>query len=137
MKNLTELVDRYVAVWNEPDPERRRGMIHDLWADNATHLLQPPADIKASAAAVGMVPVLEICGHQALEQRVTRAHDQFVAPGTFTFRSRANPERIRDLVKLNWEMIRKEDGEVAAVGLELLFLDDRDRILTDYQFIEQ
>jgi hypothetical protein len=137
MKNLAEFVDRYVAVWNQPDPERRRVMIRELWSDQATHLLQPPVDIKASAAAVGMVSLLEIRGHKALEQRVTTAYEKFVAPGTFTFRPRANPERIRDLVKLHWEMVRNADGEVAAVGLELLFLDGRDWILTDYQFIEQ
>jgi hypothetical protein len=136
MKNLVEFVDRYVAVWNEPDPERRRVTIHELWSDQATHLLQPPVDIKASAAALAMVAILETRGHQALEQRITTAYEKFVAPGTFSFRPRAKAERIRDLVKLNWEMVRTNDGEVTAVGLELLFLDGHDRILTDYQFIE-
>jgi hypothetical protein len=53
------------------------------------------------------------------------------------FRPRTNPERIPDLVKFNWGNGSKTDGEVAAVGLELLFLDGRDWILTDYQFIGQ
>jgi hypothetical protein len=136
MKNLTDFVDRYMAVWNEPDPEHRRVMIHELWSDQATHLLQPPVDIKPSAAAVGMVPLIEIRGHEALEQRVTTAYEKFVAPGTFTFKPRGNPERIRDLIKLNSEMVRNADGEVTAVGLEPLFLDGGDCILTDYQFIE-
>lgn len=136
MKNLTELADRYVAVWNEPDPERRRAMIRELWDDDAIHRLQPPVDIKESAAAVGMTATLEIRGHEALERRISTSYDRFVAPGVFVFRRRSTPERIQDLVKLNWEMVRTETAEVKAVGLELLFLDRHDRIVTDYQFIE-
>jgi hypothetical protein len=33
-------------------------------------------------------------------------------------------------------MVRKSDGTVQAVGLELLVLDDDGRIRADYQFIE-
>jgi hypothetical protein len=32
--------------------------------------------------------------------------------------------------------VRTSDGEVAAVGLEVLVLDDDGRIRTDHQFIE-
>jgi hypothetical protein len=111
-------------------------MVRDLWTQDARHLLQPPIEIKDAAPAIGMIPVLGIRGHEALERRISKAYERFVAPGIFVFRRRASPERIRDLVKLNWEMIRRDNDEVKAVGLELLFLDDRDRILTDYQFIE-
>ncbi|MGH7711524.1 MAG: hypothetical protein ACREOG_09570 [Gemmatimonadaceae bacterium] len=135
MTDLTQLATRYVAVWNEPNADARRTLIRELWADDAIHLLQPPADIKQSAAAVGMIPVLEIRGHAALEWRVTTAHDRFVAPGEFQFRLGEPPERIRDLVKLDWEMIRTKNGEVEAGGVSLLFLDERDRIVTDYTFI--
>jgi hypothetical protein len=27
-----ELCDRYIAVWNERDPKRRRAMVAELWA---------------------------------------------------------------------------------------------------------
>jgi hypothetical protein len=32
VKDLQRLVDRYVALWNEPDPDARRKMIRELWA---------------------------------------------------------------------------------------------------------
>lgn len=73
MKNLAKLADSYLAVWNEPDPERRRAMVRDLWTEDASHLLQPPVDIKDSAAAIGMDAILEIRGHQALERRIAKA----------------------------------------------------------------
>ena len=31
MNNMHEFIDRYVAVWNEPDAERRRERIAELW----------------------------------------------------------------------------------------------------------
>jgi hypothetical protein len=37
MTKLDELVDRYVAVWNEPDADRRRECIAALWAEDGAH----------------------------------------------------------------------------------------------------
>jgi hypothetical protein len=59
-----------------------------------------------------------------------------LAPGEFSFRARDNAARLEDVVKFNWEMVRKSDGTVAAVGLGILVLGDDGRIRTDYQFIE-
>jgi hypothetical protein len=42
MNDPKQLVDRYVAIWNESDPERRRQGVAELWSEAATHLLQPP-----------------------------------------------------------------------------------------------
>jgi len=68
--------------------------------------------------------------------RVTRAYQEFVAPGEFTFKPRDNADRLHNVVKFNWEMISSRGGEVAGVGLEILILDEDGRIKTDYQFIE-
>ncbi|MFD9740662.1 hypothetical protein [Umezawaea sp. NPDC059074] len=131
-----ELTDRYVAVWNEPDADVRRDTIRELWADDATHVLRPPQDIRQAVEGLGFIATaLEARGHAALEFRVTRAHEEFVAPGTFTFSSRGNADRLHDVVKFTWEMV-SSDGEVAGVGLEVLVLDQDGRIRTDYQFIE-
>ncbi|MBF9132924.1 hypothetical protein I0C86_28780 [Plantactinospora sp. S1510] len=130
------LASRYVGVWNEPDAERRRAAVRGLWTEDAAHILQPPQEIREAVAGLGFpATALEARGHAALEVRVTRAYDDFVAPGTFTFRLRNNADRLHDVVKFNWEMV-SADGEVAAVGLEILVLHPDGRIRTDYQFIE-
>jgi len=36
-KEAEQLADRYVALWNEPDPERRRRMIAELWTEDEKH----------------------------------------------------------------------------------------------------
>jgi hypothetical protein len=34
---LTELIDRYCAVWNEPSPSRRGELLAQVWAHDATY----------------------------------------------------------------------------------------------------
>jgi hypothetical protein len=131
-----ELADRYVAVWIEPDTEQRRKRIAQLWAEDGVHILEPPLEVRETAATLGMTPTLKARGHDALQVRVTRSYEQFIAPGEFVFRARDNAARLDDVVKFSWEMVRTNDGEVSGVGLEVLVLDD-DRIRVDYQFIER
>jgi len=134
--DLTTLTDSYVAVWNEPDAGRRGAAVRALWSDDAVHVLQPPQEIRQAAAGLGFDRlVLEARGHDALERRVTRAYEEFVAPGTFSFRARGDADRLHDLVKFRWEMVGAP-GDVAAVGLEILLLGADGRIVSDFQFIE-
>ena len=132
-----DLADRYVAVWNESDPSTRRELLRHLWSSVALHRLQPPAEMRIAARSVGFSDaVLEARGHDELEQRVTRAYDEFVAPGTFTFRRRDDVARLGNVVKFHWEMIPRAGGDIAGVGLEVLIVDDDMRVQADYQFIE-
>jgi hypothetical protein len=131
----TELVDRYVAVWNEGDAARRRDAIAALWSEDAVHTLQPPQEVLDAAAALDVTPVFQARGHAELEARVARAHEEFVVAGKFSFRSKGNAARLGDVVRFNWEMV-SSDGEVAGVGLEFLVLAPDGRIRLDYQFIE-
>lgn len=57
MSDLTPIVDRYIAMWNETDPARRRSLIDGLWTSSGTYV-DPlmrgdgPAGIDAMVAAV-------------------------------------------------------------------------------------
>ena len=135
--NPQDLAGRYIALWNEPDAALRRKAIQVLWAEDGAHILQPPVEIREAAAALGFdSTTLEAHGYGALEARVTRSYDRFVAPGQYTFQPRDNAVCLHNVVKFNWEMIPADGGEVAGAGLEILVLDTDGRITTDYQFIE-
>jgi hypothetical protein len=134
MTHIKELADRYVAVWNEPDPERRRDAVRELWSADAVHALPAPAEIRERAARFGFDDlVLRVQGHDRLEIRVERSYQEFVAPGGHEFRLR-DADRIDDVVRLGWEMVTRPGGEVAATGLEVLLLGPDGRITADYQF---
>lgn len=136
MSDARELADRYVAVWNEPDADTRRRAVEDLWAEDGLHLLEPPEEIVKQAEEIGITATLEARGHDALVRRVTRAYDEFVAPGQFVFRRRGDVAALRDMVKLRWAMVPAGGGEVLAIGFDLLLLGPDGRIRSDYQFIE-
>jgi hypothetical protein len=137
MRDPNAIADRYVALWNEPDQNRRRKLIQELWTEDGAHILQPPREIRDIAArpGVGLSASLEARGYAALEARATSAHEEFVASGSFRFQRRDNVEIVADVIKFNWEMV-SADGEVVAVGLEFLVLGPDGRIQRDYQFIE-
>ena len=133
-----DLAERYVAMWNEADPDARRGVIRELWAEDAAHILQPPQEMRETAATIGFfAPVLEARGRRALEARVERAHEEFVASGEYVFRPRGDTIQLGDVVKFGWEMIRVAGGEQAGAGVEFVILDVHGRIRADYQFIER
>jgi hypothetical protein len=51
---LTELVDRYCAVWNEPDPSRRAELLAEVWAHDATYT-DPSVHATSADALLGHI----------------------------------------------------------------------------------
>jgi hypothetical protein len=54
MAHPNDIADRYVALWNEADPDRRRAAIAALWSEDGAHILQPPQEIREIAAQPGI-----------------------------------------------------------------------------------
>jgi hypothetical protein len=136
-RNAEQLADRFIALWNEPDPERRRRMIAELWTEDGSQVLQPPQEMREIAArpGLGMAATLEARGHAELEARAATAYEQWVGSGELSFRRRDDVEQLDDVVKFHWEAV-SPDGEVTAVGLDFLVLGAEARIRRDYVFIE-
>ena len=131
-----ELADRYVALWNEPDADRRRRTIAELWTQDARHFVQPPQQIRAIAAqpGIGLTAILEARGREEIEARVASACEHWVGVEGLSFRRRDDADRLGDVVKFHWEAVAK-DGTVFAVGLNFLILAADGRIERDYTFI--
>ena len=131
-----ELADRYLALWNEPDGERRRRMIAELWTEEGRHILQPPQEIRGIAArpGLGMTAILEARGYEQIEARAASVYEHWVASEGLAFRARDDADRLADVVKLHWEAVAK-DGTVFAVGLSFLVLAADGRIERDYTFV--
>ena len=120
MQNLSEIVERYVAVWNEPDAGRRRRAIAELWTEDGVHL----------------TPSGEARGHAAIEARIAGAHERLVRTGGNVFKPVDNIDGHHNTVKFNWLMLPAAGGDVSAVGFDFFVLGEDGRIQRDYQFIE-
>jgi hypothetical protein len=135
-KAAEELADRYLSLWNEPDADRRRRTIAELWTEDGRHILQPPQEIRVIAAqpGIGLTAILEARGHEEIEARVASAHEHWVGSEGLSFRRRDDAEQLGDVIKFHWEALDK-DGELFAVGLHVLVLAADGRIERDYTFV--
>lgn len=129
------LKQRYVSVWTEADPAARRTAIEQLWSEDGAIVLHPPVELRDAAAALGFTDAtLEAHGYDAIQARVTRAYEEFVAPGEFSFRASEPAVRLHDVVKLRWEMVPIGGGESVGAGVDVLVLDGSGKVRTSYQF---
>jgi hypothetical protein len=128
--------EKYIALWNEPDADRRGRMIAELWTEDGRHILQPPQEIREIAAGPGiaMPAILEARGHGAIEARAASVYEHWVGSEGLSFRGRDDADRLADVVKLHWEAIAG-DGSVFGVGLSFLVLAGDGRIERDYTFV--
>jgi hypothetical protein len=111
-----ELADRYLAIWNEPDPMVRRRQILDLWADDG---------VLISDASVSK-------GRAAIEARLTGMRNSRAAEG-LRFLSANSTQAHHGLIKFGWKLSDRDEA-VTAAWIDLLVLDERGRIKFDYQF---
>jgi hypothetical protein len=116
-----DFVDRYVALWNEPDADVRRRTIEELWAPDGSNY----------------TPAMQAVGYEALDARVTSAYETYVGSGKYTFRPHVPAVGHHGVVKVIWEMVTDPEEEIASIGIEFLVLDDQGRIASDHQFIVQ
>src|SRR5688572_28975349 len=135
-RSAAELAEKYLALWNEPDPDRRGRTIAELWTEDGRHILQPPQEIRGIAAqpGIGLTAILEARGHEEIAARAASAYEHWVGSEGLRFRRRDDADRLGDVVKFHWEAVTK-DGEVVAVGLDFLVLAAHGRIERDYTFV--
>jgi hypothetical protein len=119
-QQLERFIARYVAMWHEPDPQQRRAIVAELWADDAENCSRKFA----------------IRGLDAIVARVTRAHDEWVAQKGFVFRPAGNTDALDGVVKFLWEMVPRNGGPREALGLDVFLLQEDGRIRALYQFAE-
>ncbi|MBF6189603.1 MULTISPECIES: hypothetical protein [Nocardia] len=137
-QELSRFAERYIALWNEPDAEARHERVRQLWAeDGAQVLVDPPQAMREALARLSFpIPTVEIRGYEALDRRVDRAYEEFVAPGDHMFVPEGPAIRLSvNLIGLTWHMVTKADGAVVGGGYDVIALDDAGRIRWDHQYI--
>jgi hypothetical protein len=115
--DVDQIVDHYVAVWNEPDPELRRSAIAALWAEDGIELVEST----------------RFQGHEELDARIAEAHKEFVVNREFTVTSANDTFAHHDAVTFTIQLTTK-DGELAWAARVFLILGEDELIRYDYQF---
>jgi hypothetical protein len=104
----TEIIDRYLASWNEPDPAVRLEQTQAVWADDG--LL---AD-----------PLVHAVGPEAIADAIGALRDQL--PGHSLVRT-TGVDAHHDHARFGWT-VNAPDGSVAVAGIDVVtFTDGRIR----------
>ncbi|NUS12757.1 MAG: nuclear transport factor 2 family protein [Streptomyces sp.] len=118
------IVQKYLAVWREPDADARRRAVAGLWAPDG----------------VEFVEGARFRGHEELAERVGRAYELFVASGDYRVTDENHVTVHDDIVVLTIQLTHAKgprSGEVAWAARVFLLLDEDGRIRQDYQLTVQ
>ena len=85
MTELTTVVDGYIAMWNESDPQRRRFIIEQTWTEDGSYV----------------DPHAEVAGADGLDALVAAVQEQF--PG-YRFVLASGPETHHDRMRFTWQL---------------------------------
>ena len=110
---VEQLVDQYIAAWNETDPGTRRELIARTWADNGRYL----------------DPLMSGAGHDGIDAMIGGVQTQF--PG-YRFRRAGELDAHHNVIRFSWEL-GPEDGPALAGGVDFaVMVDDRLQSITGF-----
>ena len=117
LPNAAQTASRYIAVWNEADPSRRRALIAEQWAEDAQYL----------------DPMMQGNGHDGIDAMIAAVQDRF--PG-FRFTLHGTPDGHNDRVRFSWTL--GPDGAApVAHGTDFVQLTSDGRIRAVTGFLDQ
>ena len=113
MSNFTDIVDRYIVIWNETDDERRRNLIARTWTEDSTYL----------------DPLMRGEGRIGIDAMIRGVQAQF--PGLL-FRRTSEVDAHNDHLRFAWEL-GPEGGAALAGGVDFgVIVGDRLQTITGF-----
>ncbi|MGP4016838.1 nuclear transport factor 2 family protein [Saccharopolyspora sp. 5N708] len=112
-----ELLDRYIAAWNERDAIKRRAAVDELWTAEGTYT-DPLADVE---------------GREAIDSVIAAVQGQFP---DFVFRAGEVFDAHHNIARFTWEL-GPADAEAVVVGFDVAVLDDNGRIRNVHGFLDK
>jgi hypothetical protein len=116
MSDVHELIDCYIAAWNESDPERRRALVARTFSEDASYL----------------DPVLSGEGVAGIDAMIGAAQEQFQG---HRFALSAGPDAHHDRVRFEWSLA-VNGGEPIARGVDFAVLAEDGRLRSVTGFLE-
>ncbi|KFU76912.1 SnoaL-like domain-containing protein [Amycolatopsis lurida] len=116
MSDLGELVNDYLAIWNETDPAARRAKIDTVWAEECSYI----------------DPMAEAHGRDQLDATIGAVQAQF--PG-FVFTLGEVLDIHHEQARFTWEL-GAEGAEAMVVGFDVAVFENG-RIRDVYGFLDK
>ncbi|WP_342358647.1 nuclear transport factor 2 family protein [Terrarubrum flagellatum] len=114
--NPNDIADAYIALWNETDGARRKDMLRNGWAADATYI----------------DPLMKGEGRDQIDALIGAVHQRF--PG-HAFALHGKPDGHNDRVRFSWRL-SADGGDPAAVGTDIVLLDGEGRLKSVTGFLD-
>ena len=114
---MQEIVERYIASWNETDPQRRRKMVDELWAGQASYI----------------DPLAEAHGCDAIDAVIAAAQAQF--PG-FVFTLLGPVDAHHRQARFTWGL-GPAGAEPLVIGFDVAATAEDGRLQTVLGFLDK
>ena len=115
---MQEIVEKYLAAWNETDPAKRRALVDEVWAENGSYT-DPLADVRGRAEIDGLIGAVQ---------------QQF--PG-FVFTLGGTVDAHHDQARFTWHLGPAGAAEAPVVGFDVAVLDGAGQIGSVYGFLDK
>lgn len=113
---MQEIVEKYLESWNETDPVRRRKLIGELWAEDATYT----------------DPLAQLRGHAEIDAAVAAVQAQF--PG-LTFSLAGPVDAHHQQARFSWAL--GEGGQPVVMGFDVAVAGQDGRLTTVLGFLDK
>jgi hypothetical protein len=117
MTDIANIVDTYIAAWNEPDPQRRRDLVARTWTEDGSYL----------------DPLMSGAGPDGIAAMIGGAQEQF--PG-HRFELAGAPDAHHDRVRFTWYLRPTAGGDPVAVGIDFAVVAEDGRLRSVTGFLE-
>jgi len=117
MNDFDTIASRYIATWNEADPEARRRAIDELWAEDGRY--------------VDPLAVAE--GRAAIDATIGAVQAQF--PG-FVFQLAGPVDGHHEQARFTWEL-GQPGADPLVVGFDVAVLDAQGQLQTVLGFLDK
>jgi hypothetical protein len=119
MSKVTEVVDSYIAAWNERDSNRRLELLAKTWTENGSYI----------------DPHRGGTGYQQLCAMIQTVHEAF--PSAYRFRLASHVDEYGDRIRFQWEAGGTKDAPLHFVGTDFAVLSQDGRFQSVTGFVDQ
>jgi hypothetical protein len=114
---MQEIIERYLAAWNETDATKRRSLVDEVWAPDGRYT-DPLADVR---------------GREAIDGLIGAVQQQF--PG-FVFTLGGAVDAHHDQARFSWHLGPEGAPEPVVIGFDVAVVE-QDRIGSVYGFLDK
>lgn len=117
MATASNMVNRYLAAWNERDATRRQHRVADAWAVDGSY----------------RDPLMRSSGHGEITDMIGAAQRQFP---DLRFELSTEPDAYGENVRFSWKLVPTGGGATVAAGTDFATVADDGRLRTVTGFID-